>query len=230
MQIINNEQEVQSSQEPANKMKDILKVVIVIGVCLLCLGALFIFSKSSIATGKPYAIEVDGILIKPGDTVQELADSGFELSDYTARQYSAESGTSIYSQVYDLSAEVDANSYYTQIKLVKDGMAYADIEVLNESATSKPLAECKVSAVVISMDNSYENTTKVVLNGVSLEDITVDKMTEISGKPYETSEYKSYSDESPSGTEYIWKKHAYSMNIIIDNEGALYKISTNYGK
>ncbi len=230
MQIINKEQETQGPQEPANKTKELLKLGIVIGVCIICFVALYFFSKSSFATGEPYSIEVDGVIINPGETVQDLADSGFELSDYSTRQYSDESGTAIYSQVYDLSAEVEASTYYPMITLVKNGKGYAGIEVVNESSSPKTLAECKVSAVKIGSGFSYENADKVVLNGVSIKDITIDKMTEISGKPYETSDYKSYSDESPSGTEYIWKKHAYSMSIIIDNDGGLYEISSMYEK
>lgn len=113
---------------------------------------------------------------------------------------------------------------------MRNGQGYAGIEVTNESSSSKPLAECKVSAVSIASVYDYENADKVVLNGVSIQDITPDKMTEVSGKPYETTDYKSYSDEAPTGTEYIWKKHAYSMSVIIADDGSLYEISSKYEK
>lgn len=211
---INDNTAVAQKPQTGQSNKKLIIFLVATGVAFAVF--LYVFTHATFATGKPYSVDVDGTTILPGKTtVQELADAGFNLSDYSV----------LYKQAYDLSAEADARTNYLQIALVKDAKIYAHLEVMNKDASPKPLSACIVSNVNFTTTYDYQNDDKIAVNGVSLKDITPDKMIEASGKPFEVSDYKSY-DESRTGTEHVWKFHAYEMHVITLDDGSLYQVSS----
>ncbi|WMJ87032.1 hypothetical protein [Anaerocolumna sp. MB42-C2] len=217
MEIINREEkaEVLKSTKPVV----VLKLIILFGICAAILSGLFYFQSTSFATGKPYEMEVGGYVIYPGKTtVSDLAEAGFELSDYS----------SLYKDTYDITSEAEAKTRYTMVSVVKEEEPYADIEIINDSSNKKQLGDCLISAVSIDVKKNYKNMDTLKIKSLGLMGITPEKMSEAMNKVGKESEYKSYSDTSPTGTIYTWRSRNYSMNIIISNEGNLLRIESKY--
>ncbi len=76
----------------------------------------------------------------------------------------------------------------------------------------------------------YDDMDKVYLKGISLTDLTPDKLSEVMGKNSTAADYKSYSDTSPTGTSYTWSKGKYALEIVISTDGNLMSIKSNYNK
>lgn len=216
METIEKEQ-----QEPAfiARQKNKKKPIVVLAVVLIILiGLFYIFTQTSIFSSDPYAVQLNGTTILPGETtVQELADAGYQLTDFTAYK----------KQAYDITDKADPKTNYTMIDLMKDGKVYANIEVMNQGSDKIPLSECIVSNVHFTKTSEYTDSDKIVFNTAARNDVTVDKMTAISGKPAETKEY-SPTDEKYKGTEYIWSSGFYHMHVVVLKDGTVYQISSTY--
>ena len=217
MEIIDKEKKVEVIK--STKPVVALKLVILFIICAAILIGLFYFQSTSFATGEPYEMEVDGYVIYPGKTtVSDLTEAGFNLSDYS----------SLYKDTYDVTAEAEAKTRYSMVSLVKEEEPYADIEIINESSNKKQLADCLISAVSIDLKKEYTNMDTLKIKNLELMGITPEKMSEAMNKDGKESEYKSYSDTSPTGTIYTWRSRNYSMNIIVSNEGNLLRIESKY--
>lgn len=88
---------------------NVKKCTACIALCVL-LGSML--AGCTIGGGEPYVMTVDGTQITPGTTtVQELANAGYDLSDFTGKVLVTDEDGSQhweYGYVYDLTADAEA--------------------------------------------------------------------------------------------------------------------------
>lgn len=220
MDTINMNNENKKSQA-VNKPAEILKVTLILALCAIALLGLYFISTSPLIAGKPYELEISGYTVQPGKTtVAELSEAGFSFSDFSSN----------YKEIYDVNTMVASKTKYQLVSLLKEGKLLADITIINESSSSKPLLNCLISEVTFNLEKPYDDLDKVNLKGISLTDLTPDKMSEAMGKKGTAADYKSYSDTSPTGTSYTWSKGKYALEIVISTDGNLMSIKSNYNK
>lgn len=207
--------------QAVNKPAEILKATLILALCTIALLGLYLISTSPLIAGKPYELETSGYTIQPGKTtVAELTEAGFSFSDYSSN----------YKEIYDVNTMAASKTKYQLVSLLKEGKLLADVTIINESSTSKPLLNCLISEVTLNLEKPYDDMDKVYLKGISLTDLTPDKLSEVMGKNSTAADYKSYLDTSPTGTSYIWSKGKYALEIVISTDGNLMSIKSNYNK
>lgn len=186
--------------------------------CILLMGML---AGCGSGKGEPYAVTMGGVDVKPGQTtVQELADAGFEFTDLGGRSFTPvedENGNKIYlyESVYDLTSEAEAKTEYSMIIMVKDGEQAASVSLINESSESVPVSECIISYMTIDM--GYKDADKVMVEGVSFDQLSIDKLTELFGK-----QSGKLNDSTTR-----WQRGDYSLNLEISEDGGPQKISVS---
>lgn len=194
---------------------NVKKCTACIALCVL-LGSML--AGCTIGGGEPYVMTVDGTQITPGTTtVQELANAGYDLSDFTGKVLVTDEDGSQhweYGYVYDLTADAEAMTVYPSIILVKDGVQIGMLSIVNDKQSEIPIAECKVVSVSVYDDDLNHETASV--EGVSFDDMSADTLTEALGKPKTDTESK---------TE--WERGDYSL-VIEYEDGHVSRIETDY--
>lgn len=183
--------------------------------CLLLVGML---TGCTIGGGEPYVMTVDGTQITPGTTtVQELADAGYELSDFTGQTWvSDENGNKYlaYAYVYDLTADAEAMTVYPSIVLLKDGEEIAMLSIVNDKQSDIPVAECKIESVTVHDDDLGYETASV--EGVAFADMSAETLTEALGKP-----------KTDTDSKTKWERGDYSLTIEYE-DGQVIRIDSSY--
>lgn len=171
---------------------------------------------------EPFLISLSDADIEPGvTTVQELSDAGYDFAYFLGNinLYSEEGSSNTFNSVYDLASEVEGNTINIGIVLVKNGEKVANVTIVNRSSKMKPLSECIICDVTVSADCAA--TENVVLAGIDFKDLSVDKLSEVFGKPdtaYETGDY------------FKWKRGDYSIDIRLNDDGSLKEIGTSHNE
>lgn len=190
------------------------KAVCIAG-CLLLIGML---TGCTIGGGEPYVMTVDGMQITPGTTtVQELADAGYDLSDFTGKVLVTDEDGSqhwVYGYVYDLTADAEAMTVYPAIILVKDGEQIGTLSIVNDKQSEIPIAECKIEGVIVHDDDLGHETASV--EGVAFADMSAETLKEALGKP---------DTDTDSKTE--WERGDYSFTIEYEG-GQVVRIDSSY--
>ena len=171
---------------------------------------------------EPFLISLSDADIKPGiTTVQELADAGYDFAYAFGNigPYTEEGRSNAFNNVYDLTSEIEGSTINIGNVLVKDGQKAASVTIVNRSHSAKPLSECIISDVTVSVD--CIETENVVLAEIPFKDCSVEKFTELFGKPhtaYETGDY------------FQWKRGDYSVDIRFNEDGSLKEIGTSHNE
>lgn len=186
-----------------------------IALCIL-LGSMA--TGCTIGGGEPYVMTVDGTQIIPGTTtVQDLADAGYELSDFTGQTWvTDEDGNKYlaYAYVYDLTAGAEAMTVYPSIVLLKDGEEVGMLSIVNEKQTEIPIAECKIESVTVHNDDLGYETASV--EGVAFADMSAETLTEALGKP-----------NTDTGSKTKWERGDYSLTIEYEDDQVI-RIDSSY--
>lgn len=213
MQTVDKEQERQEAQKiPEFQKKEKIKNLLYgVGIVIFLIVAFFYYRSPSY-TGTPYIIQMAGITIEPGKTtVQELADSGFEIADGILKQKV---------EYYDISSPVIGKSYTELLALMKGGERYATIVVVNEDSRKQPLAQCTVREIAIDVYDEAAETT--ILDGVKFSELTADLFTASRGKPYDN-----YTGGSET-TITVWEDAHYSLQLETATDGTTHRIQVRY--
>lgn len=217
MNVTDREQEKQkAAQSPEGKKKKLVETVLIVAVIVVfCIG-IYIVNHNPHFTGEPHAVALGGVTAIPGTTTMgELAAAGYEFSDRDHAEWTGAGGY-LYTEVLDLSAELEGRTYYDLV-LVKDGDAYADIEVINEATSSKAFTECVLREVAVK--NYHEGSDGVSVDGISFGQLSEAALTGAIGA----------SPESVAG-KYVWKKGNYSLSLELGDDGKVSGISSKYVK
>ena len=195
-------------------MKKIMFVVL--AVMIMCLGGCG-------DSGEPYAVTFGELQIKPGvTTMQEVEDAGYGFNDLMGGTVvSGEDGSAftVYTEVFDLNSEAEANTVYTGLALIKDGRKIATVTIVNESAQNAPLKECIISAVTVSF-KEYE-VEKAAIEGVTFDNISEETLAEVLGKANKTPKY---------GYAYSWNRGEYSLDLKYQEDGSLESVRSDYNE
>lgn len=196
-------------------LRKIGKKAACIALCIL-LGS--VLTGCTIGGGEPYVMTVDGTQIIPGTTtVQNLADVGYELSDFTGQTWvTGEDGNKYlaYVYVYDLTADAEAMTVYSSIVLLKDGEEIAMLSIVNDKQSEIPIAECKIESVTVHNDDLGYETASV--EGVAFTDMSAETLKEALGKP---------DTDTDSKTE--WERGDYSLTIEYE-DGQVKRVNSSY--
>lgn len=219
MEIMDKEQERIVKEQEEQSQKGNKKLFAIIGRIVffaVLLIAFYFLDKSKILSGEPYPISVENITVIPGETtVQELAQAGYGLADPESREWVMENYTGYFynSEEIDLTAEVEANSYY-YVYLVKDGRTYAYLTIYN-SGRSKPVTECKISSFRVA---SFDvNSDQAMILDIPFPEATEEAISERLGIEPKVSEYRT-----------LWKKGKYSVIYEPAEEGDGKAITSEY--
>ena len=96
---------------------------------------------------------------------------------------------------------------------------------MNESSRSATLADCKVRSITVYASDEEANTAS--LHGISMDQLTIERLAEAAGEP------KKVSDDLLSDvkrTEAKWAKGNYSMELTVNEDGTVYSFSSGYEK
>lgn len=201
-------------------------VFVVLGILIVAM--LYLADHHPAFTGTPFTVTAGGCTIKPGETtVQELADAGFTFTNFNSLKTPVFNGKTVGGapDSLSLSENVKAKSYYDLIQLRKDGELYATLSVVNESSSSKTLADCKIRS--ISVYSSYEDAGNSSVAGIPMDQLSVETLKAAAGEP-ESSRDDNLSDEKKVVT--IWKNIRYSMELSVSEDGSVYSFTSKYSK
>ena len=191
------------------------KIAACTALCIL-LGSML--AGCGAGNNEPYAVTVDGMEIIPGTTtVQELADSGYELTDFSGRQMVRDEegyANFVYAYVYDLTAGAEAMTVYSSVILLKDGEEIAGLSIVNDKQSEIPIAECKV--VTVTVDNGDLGYEQASVGGLIFSDLSAETLTEALGKP---------NTDTDSKTE--WRRGDYTLQIDYE-DGQVKSIRSSY--
>lgn len=218
MEIVDREQErYEKENSPEGKRKKWKEGLVGLVIAAVCCVVIYVLNHNPAFTGTPHEVTLGDTVILPGSTtVQELYDKGYDFSDLSAAKITQEGR--VYKEVFDISSEAEARTYYYSVILVKDEKGVATLDVVNEQSKAVPLSECKVRSVrVYVWDEGAENAA---LDGFLLEELSVEKLSETAGKARESSD----------GSSYTWEKGNYSMTLNYDENGSLQSFISFYEK
>ncbi len=177
--------------------------------------------KNFTVFGKEYVVTLGDAEVVPGrTTVQELADAGYDFSDLSGASSKWDEDGSLhmlYPNVYDLSAEAEANTLYLSIVLVKDQERAASVSIVNMKSRAVPISECIISD--ISVEKSDYESEKAALMGLSFDQLSEEALTEQAGKPKGTADYSD---------DITWENGRYGMGLVFDDNGAVEEFSSDY--
>lgn len=217
MEIIDKEQEkIAAEQETQKGKKNQFAILWRVAFFAVIFIAFYLVDKSHILSGEPYPISVENITVIPGETtVQELVQAGYGLANPESREWVMENYTGYFynSEEIDLTAEVEANSYY-YVYLVKDGRSYAYLTIYN-SGRSKPVTECKISSLTV---GDYDlNSDQAMILDIPFPEATEEAISQRLGIEPEVSEFRT-----------LWKKGKYSVIYKPSEEGDVKTITSEY--
>lgn len=217
MNVTDKEKERQrEAQSPEGKKKKLIETILtVVVIAVICVG-FYIVNHHPYFTGEPHAVVLEGVTVMPGvTTMGELAAAGYEFSDQEHAEWTGAGGYQ-YMEVLDTSAELEGRTYYDLV-LVKDGTAYAEIEVVNESTSGKAFTECILREVAVR--TYHEGSYNVSVDGISLGKASEAALTEATGLSPEK-----------IGSKYVWKKGNYSVSLELGSDGKVSGFSSKYEK
>ena len=192
--------------------------ILLLGMAVMCLAGC---SSSSKSPAEPYVVKIGDMEVKTGETtLQELADAGYEISDSNGREmmYDDEGNLEmLYTQVYDLTSETEARTVYSAIAVVKDLQQVAIISICNDAEENAPLSECKVTTVTIY--SNYWEMEKASFEGVSMENMSSDALTEVLGEPTRVSE---------SQDKYTWERGLYTLELNYQEDGSVDNVRSSF--
>lgn len=226
MEVVDKEQQRAGEKEPGKKGSNLLVVIILI-ICAAFLGGLYyVDTYTLIFSGKPYTVNVAGAELVPGQTTaQDLQDMGFVVCDSRSKKLDVVDGevSSSYVDPISTSESVKGDSYLLMLKLVKDGQGYADLTIMNESSSAKEFGKCKVRSVTLYYGKENEQTASV--DGISMTEMSLDKLIQSAGKPKGTKE-KVISDENMTLTS--WKNRSFNLELTVKADGTVYSVTSGY--
>lgn len=217
MSVTDKEQKKQQeASDPKAKKNKTLETILTLAVIAAVCAGLYIMSHHPFFIGKPHAVVLENITAIPGTTTMgDLAAAGYEFSDLDHATWAGAEGYQ-YTEVLDVSAELEARTYYDLV-LVKNGTAYASIEVINEATSNKPFTECILREVTVGAFNEGSNNTSV--DGVSFGQLSEAALSEATGLSPEK-----------VGSKYLWKKGNYSLSLEVGDDGRIVGVSSKYEK
>lgn len=229
MQIKDKEQERKEyEQSPQGKRKKILGNLVIFLIAAALLIALYVSDHHPAFIGTPHPTSIDGFAIIPGETTgAQLYEAGFQLADRSmfSVEIHGDTADSGYRDFFPLDSELEKRSYVGGLSLIRDGKVYAFVDMVNETGSTKTLAETKVQGVTV-----YEDTLKAEvaqMEGISTGDMTLESLTAILGEP--TSESSEY-DADGDRPEYIWSKGHYRAELVVHPDGHFHSFSSYYEK
>lgn len=211
----------------AKRGRKISNIIYVLGIIIVA-TVVYIYNNNPEIAGEAKTVQVGGFEVIPGETtVQDIADQGFDISDYTSRstQVVGDSVVSGYTEMIDIASPVEGRSYYNGLKMVKEGQAYASLSVVNESKVGNTLASCKVRSVKVY--DSDEDAENAVLEGIPMKDLTVKALTEKIGEA-EVSE--GVDDAGEKRITSTWEKEVFSLEVVTDEAGKVFSFTSSYEK
>lgn len=222
MKVVDKEQERLAEEEtPKGKRKALMGTLIPIAIVAICAVVYFFFPDFTIGGGKAYAVTLGNAEVIPGKTTaQELADAGYDFSDFSgANSMWDDDGSlhTLYPNIYDLSGEAEANTLYVSVILVKDQERVASLSLVNTKSKAAPLSECIISEISVAKSD-YESD-KATLLGLSFDRISEETLTEEAGKPKSTPGYND---------DVTWEKGKYGMGLVFDENGEVESFSSDY--
>lgn len=195
---------------------------LVLGMVMLGLTACG-SSEAAAEPASPYAVKIGDKEVKPGETtVQELADAGYDFSDLSGREMSYDENgelTILFTQVFDLSSETEALTVYPSVTVVKDSQQAALISVCNESEENAPLSECIISSVTVY--SNYWEADKAAFEGIAMESISDEALTEVIGEPKRVSDNKD---------KYTWERGLYTLELKYREDGTIESVRSNFNE
>ncbi|MBQ9989330.1 MAG: hypothetical protein IJP31_00055 [Lachnospiraceae bacterium] len=184
-------------------------------ICLVLSLMIIFLSACAITGGEPIVVNVGGVDIIPGQTtMQDVEDAGLAFTNM-GNQIGASVFDQKISAFIDLSGMAEAMTNYTGVYLVKDGEVVASVSVYNASEKEIPYGECLISTVSVYVDH-YEHE-KASVDGISFEELSQEKFTEVFGK----------SDSKIMETIY-WEKGKYKAFLGYTEDGELEKFGAQY--
>lgn len=201
--------------------KNLISVIVVI----VCFAGAYAMKTMPMFTGTPYSISIDGYSVLPKETtVQDLAGQGYMLSDFKQKTFSTAQMQYNYSGFYDLDTMAEATTIYTGIDLVHDNENVASLYIMNPSRQEKKLSECEVNTIAL-WPSQLERGGYAV-EGIAVEELTVEALTEQLGKFKNQSESKD--DDGNPITVTTWKKGDYSLELRTREDGSIERVTSKY--
>lgn len=229
MKVVDKEQErAEAAASPEGKKKKLIGNLALALVVVVLAAVVYVMNHNPAFTGTPHVVTVAGFSIEPGKTtVQELADAGFGISDFSSLKTVITDGAPVtgYTEVFDLTSETEAKSYYNMLKLVREGKSYGALTVVNETSSAMPLADCKVRE--ISVYSSDEEADTATIDGIAMGQLSVEALTAVAGEPERTSDETNAEGKK---TSTFWEKGNYSMKLTVKEDGSAYVFTSSYEK
>lgn len=202
-------------ESPEMKRKKRNRVILALVLFILFWAGSLLVRRSGVITGQVHAVTLENAVVEPGNTtVAYLVEAGYGFSDLEHVKVTMDG--LIYDDVFDVSMKTESKSDYFLI-LVRDGKQYARVEVLNDGYWSKPFSECVIRSITVEAD--YEGAGQAALENIPLEELTVDKLTQIAGM-----------EPDAEDRAYTWKKTVYSMKLELESDGAVKSFTSSCRK
>lgn len=214
MKRADRKQEASKSMKRSGHVTRRVRNVVILMLVMTCLTAC--------GVKEPFSMVLSDTEVRPGETrVQDLADAGYEFAYFLGgKSVATEEGSiTVYDMVYDLSSEIEGNTINIGNVLVKEGQKVAGVTIVNRNSQAKPLSECIISDVTV--DTDCAETENIIVGGIAFKDLSVEKLTEVFGKPdiaYDTGDY------------YKWERGDYSIDIGLNEDGSLNEIGTDHNE
>lgn len=153
----------------------------------------------------PLVITIGEHEIKPGDTrLSELLADGYLLSSRTEVPFSGANGSGDYKPFYSPKLEIDNNTHLMGIVLVKDGEAFAYVNV-NSGGHKRKLEDCFIDTIIL-----YESlimSESCAIDGIPVEEASVERISEKRG------EYEERFHLDSKVQTIKWTKGGYELSI-----------------
>lgn len=229
MQIQDKEQERKEYESsPPGKRKNFISNVIIFLIAAAILGALYVTGHHPAFIGTPYKATVNGFEIIPGETTgAQLYEAGFQLADQSmfSIEINGEHASSGFRDFFPLDSELEKHSYVDGLSLIRDGHAHAYVKMVNESGSTKTLAETKVQEITLYHDTLDAETAQ--LEGIPTGELTADALTQRLGAPTKESSLYDAEGDRPQLT---WGKGHYEIELVLNPDGSFYSFSSSYEK
>lgn len=209
----------EKKQLPVKRREELVRylrkaMMLMIGMTMMCL--------TGCGSSEPYPVTLTSAEVIPGETTaQDLADAGYDFAYILGGKtvVTEEGSATVFNMVYDLSSEIEGNTINIGNVLVKEGQKVAGVTIVNRNSQAKPLSECIISDITVDVDCA--ETENVMIEGVAFKELSVEKLTEILGKPdiaYDTGDY------------YKWERGKYSIDISLNEDGSLDEVGSNHNE
>lgn len=199
------------------KDKRARKSFFIIIAIMLCLLAAVGFSLDAILNDQ-LTITIGESVIEPGDTqLSELLSDGYQISGTDDGEYSSEKQRDVYNVFYDPETRIEGNTLLRGTVLVKGDEPYAYVNLITGGKTKK-LKNCLVEDIIL-----YQpllDTERCTIDGIPLEEVTVERITENRGEFKEQ-----FGPDSEEMLTTIWTKGGYELWIKTDSSNKITEIT-----